>query len=269
MEKWEEYAAEVLQAIDDENYTEGIKYATMCIDAGCKEIKIYSLRGYCYLESGNHQAAIEDFNRYIKKVKNDYLVIVFRGMCYLNIGEHKKALKDFDIGVKNMPDDKDAYFNRGVCLSYLREHRRAIADLDKSEKLGCKEALIWRQRGFCNFSLQNNKEAKKDILHYTTLINTDAYCFYILSKIEEAKEDWHEAIKYVSQAIYLDGENTDYYIDRMHLYNKTDQREKADADFIRANDTDPTKIGFMIGGKFKSLADIRKERGDHAEADDQ
>jgi|ERR1035441_281794 tetratricopeptide (TPR) repeat protein len=258
MKKWEEYAAEALEAMEEDKYEEGIEYATKSIKAGCKEPQIYYIRGFCNLQSHNFDASIKDLDIVIDKDKKNYLARSLRGMCFINKTDYKKALKDFDFSVKHCKDSNMDYYYRGICHSYMNNYALAIKDLDKALETEMVEDLFYRQRGFCHYCLQHLKEAKEDILHYTTLVNTDAYCFFVLSKIETDQKNYHEAIKYISQAIYLDGDNQGYYIERMKLYLMTDQYDKSKVDQERSMSMGLNTMGVMIGGKFISLSDMGK-----------
>jgi tetratricopeptide (TPR) repeat protein len=258
MEKWEEYLDEAGEAWEEENFSECIKWSTKAIDAGCREIKIYSLRGYCNLEIGNYREAVHDLDIYLVKKKGDLMMTLMRGIAHLNLQNLNQALADFNKALKKLTDDKDAYYYRGVTLSYLEKHKMAIKDLDKAVKLGCNEELLYRQRGLSHYCLNQLEAAKNDLIKHTKLRDTDAPCFFILGKIEQESGNLKKAIKYISRAIYIDGEKSEYYISRMHLYLQTDQGEKSTADFHKAMEVNPDHVGMVIGGKFIPINDLGK-----------
>ena len=59
-----------------------------------------------------------------------------RGFCYLNQGQYQKALADFDRGIELTPQVVNLYYNRAHTLAFLGRKSAAAADAKRCEELG-------------------------------------------------------------------------------------------------------------------------------------
>ena len=59
-----------------------------------------------------------------------------RGVVYLNLGQFELAIKDYDEFIKLVPEDAGAYWNRGVAFKGLGNDIEAERNFKKSIELG-------------------------------------------------------------------------------------------------------------------------------------
>jgi len=55
-----------------------------------------------------------------------------RGSAYQFLGEHQLAINDFDKAIQLDPDFGNAYSNRGAAFASQGQHQRAIENYDKA-----------------------------------------------------------------------------------------------------------------------------------------
>ena len=92
-------------------------------------------RGVDYLENGDIENAISEFNIAIEIYPQDAWAYNYRGQAYFTKGEYDQALADFDRAIEMWPEFPEALLARGICLSETGEKKRAIADLEKAIEL--------------------------------------------------------------------------------------------------------------------------------------
>jgi tetratricopeptide (TPR) repeat protein len=133
-------------------------------------------RGRLYAEAGNFQAAIEDFELALATGPEDYAIRQELATTYLQNGQFQEALQQFDMYINrveaekkemlafyspdqtNDPEEKSeyremqkrsetnwnatlamAYNNRGICKGQMRNHRAACVDFRKAYEAGMRE----------------------------------------------------------------------------------------------------------------------------------
>ena len=74
-------------------------------------------RGIAYVELGQYQMAIEDYNKAIR-LKPGIMLQAYnnRGNVYTKLGQYQMAIEDFNKAIRLKPDYAYAYNNRGICL---------------------------------------------------------------------------------------------------------------------------------------------------------
>jgi tetratricopeptide (TPR) repeat protein len=88
----------------------------------------HNSRGVCYVDSGNFEQAISEWNRALE-IDPQY------ADAY-NYDEFDQGIVDLDKAITINPNQADSYWMRGMCLADIGETQRAIADLEKALELG-------------------------------------------------------------------------------------------------------------------------------------
>lgn len=111
--------------------------------------------GIAFIEAGNYQQAINEFNKLIELNPVDHEAYNSRGEAYLKLGNFKQAKEDFNraiISIKkqrkinglpalhNFGLEKIYYRNRGLAYEKLGNKNQAIDDMKTAAKEGDKEA---------------------------------------------------------------------------------------------------------------------------------
>lgn len=96
---------------------------------------VFMHRGSGYVEKGQHDRAIQDFDHAIKLDPNIAGAFNGRGQAYADQGQYDRAIQDYDHGTKLDPSNSypfrgrgDAYYNKG-------QYDRAIQNYDQAIKL--------------------------------------------------------------------------------------------------------------------------------------
>ncbi|MBI4833289.1 MAG: tetratricopeptide repeat protein [Planctomycetes bacterium] len=170
-------------------------------------------RGSVYVELGEAEKALADFNRSIEvePVCNDigYVVYLRRAEIYNHKGDLEKALADFNEAIrifetmpfKSMKELGNAYRARGSQYSENGEYKKAIADLEKAIK----------------FDPENPKSYSYIGAAYASLQDYDKSFYYFNKGIESGK-----------------GYDCRLYIGRGYIYGLRQQSNKTLADFEKA-----------------------------------
>ena len=67
-----------------------------------------------------------------------------RGMVYLNLGQYERAIQDFDQAIHLQPEHADAYASRALAYICLGMEAEAQQDINRAVELGFDRALLER-----------------------------------------------------------------------------------------------------------------------------
>jgi len=87
---------------------------------------------------GRYTGAIADFNTYLDINKGDQNAIFYaaRGDAYLDNGENDLALRDYDHALQLNGSTSAIYLHRGIAYARLMNYSAALADFATSDKIG-------------------------------------------------------------------------------------------------------------------------------------
>lgn len=110
-----------------------------------------------YLQSGQYQKAVENYDKAINK-KPDYINAYFnRGYAYAELGYDNQAIKDYDKVIEINPSDAGAFNNRGTSYERLREYQRALEDYDRAIQRAPDDGMYYENRGRVYLTLGDNE----------------------------------------------------------------------------------------------------------------
>ena len=98
--------------------------------------KVHNLRGIVYLEKGELDKAIEDFNTAINLDGNLAKAYSNRGFAYFRRRDFERAIEDFTAAINMRADYSLAYCNRGEAWLHRTEWDEAREDLTQAKKMG-------------------------------------------------------------------------------------------------------------------------------------
>jgi len=96
---------------------------------------VYLNRGVTYQNTGRSELAIADFTKSISLLPNHQSTFKDRGQAYVKLGQYQLAIADYTEALRLKPDYADAYFNRGVAYDKSGDRQRAIADWDEAVRI--------------------------------------------------------------------------------------------------------------------------------------
>lgn len=175
------YTIRGITYIEIGNYQKAIKDFNKSIQINPDYASVYHYRGKAYEKLGNYQKAIQDFSRVIELLPHKAEAYNNRGLSYKNLGYYQKAIKDFDSAVKLEPRYFEAYNNRGSIHATTGNYKEAIRDFDMAIELNPKAADVYVNRGMLYLNLGSDLQAIKDFQNAARLSDKQAQ-HYLRSK---------------------------------------------------------------------------------------
>jgi len=129
--------------------------------------------GYALYEQKNFENSIKAYS--ISLELNEHaLAYNNRGVAYAKLGEHNRAIEDFNKAIKLNPDDAEAYGNRGLAYAELGEHDRAREDMLRAGNLFTNKGRIEDAIRACGviFKLNIGEESERVIAGYILLLHS-------------------------------------------------------------------------------------------------
>ena len=158
-------------------------------------------RGNDYLDSGQFQRAIEDFDEAIRLDAEHVFAYHDRGIAYANLGQLQRAIADLDEAIRLDPRRSEAYSDRGIFYSSLGQPARAIEDFDEAIRLDPQNALAYNNRGVHYFKLTQFQRAIEDYdeairldLQYADAFAGLAMAYAALGRDAEAQQHFDRAV---------------------------------------------------------------------------
>ncbi|MFY7965931.1 MAG: CDC27 family protein [Chitinophagaceae bacterium] len=118
---------------------ETLKYLFKIVDINPGFIGSYCNIGFKYQGMGEHQKAIDFFDKALKIEKNQPLALNNRGFSKYKIGDLKGGLADIEKSIENYPANSFAFKNRALIYFAMNEYGKGCADLHTAIKLGFTE----------------------------------------------------------------------------------------------------------------------------------
>jgi len=197
----------------------------------------YGQRGWCYMQLGQYEKALEDYNKAEELGQNNAGLYSSRGWTKNHLEQYEDAMIDFNkaIDMESFDGIYETYNGLGNSYRMLEENEEAIKYYDKAIKLNSTYSLAYMGRGFSNNSLENYKEAIKDFTKAIDLELPYSFAYYgrgiaykNLNEAEKAKADFEKAVGF-------DTANSDELIAFKGLsLHELGKYEEAIADFNKA-----------------------------------
>ena len=103
------------------------------------------------------------FHRRVQANPKDTWALSMRGQGWLQIGEPDNAIKDFDECIRLDPTDSEAFINRGVAWVAKRDYDKAIKDYDEAIRLDPRYPVAFKNRGVAWYGKKDYEKAIKDL----------------------------------------------------------------------------------------------------------
>jgi Tfp pilus assembly protein PilF len=127
-----------------------------------RDAQAYINRGLTYLNKGDYDRAIADFNEAIQIDPNNALAYANRGVIYHNKGDYDRAIADYTQAIQLDPKNAMAYYGRGDAFLNKGDNERAIANLNQAIQLDPKNARAYMSRGAAFLNKGDNERAIAD-----------------------------------------------------------------------------------------------------------
>lgn len=165
---------------------------------------------------GQYDAAIADYNEYIKIRPNAASVWFNRGIAYMakaeaamNRSDFEKAAEDLTQAIKLDPKDKDVFINRGnvysrlMVIDFNRYLRLAIDDYTQAIKLDPRSAAAYSGRSRVYEDSNQLDKAFADVNTSIRLNPNDAVPYYTRAKIYTFRNNYKAARTDLEKALQI------------------------------------------------------------------
>lgn len=143
----------------------------------------YYNRGQYYWRTGQHLAAISDYDTAIMLKPLYAPTYINRGLAYFDIGSYANAINDYNRAIGLEPRNADAYINRGNSYIKIGNYKEAINDFDLAIKIEPQYSNSYNNRGLAHYYLGDYTQAGKDLSQAISLNPQDPDAYYNLALV--------------------------------------------------------------------------------------
>jgi lipoprotein NlpI len=132
-------------------------------------------RGNAYVQKGDHDQAIADFDEALKLEPKNASILNNRGNARSDKGESDAAMTDFEAAIKINPRYAAAYFNRANALAAKGETDRALKDYDAAIRNNRRNVNAYIARGALFLATGVTAKARADMSQAARIAPKNAY----------------------------------------------------------------------------------------------
>ena len=198
-----------------------------CIRLDPTDSAAFNGRGYAWEAKREYDKAVKDYDEAIRLDPKYVLAFNNRGVFWGAKGEYDKAIKDFDEAIRLDPKDASIFLNRGCAWCAKKEHNKAIKDLDEAIRLDPQYARAFSARGYTWADKKEQDKAIKDFDEAIRLDPKDALAFSSRGNAWRAKKEYAKAIKDYDEVIRLNPKDASAHYNRSVALMITRQKEAA------------------------------------------
>ena len=183
--------------------------------------QVHINRGRTHADRGEHDKAIEDYNRAMELNQRDPMAYILRGSSYAAKGEQDNTIEDYNRAIALDPREPVAYLRRASSYRAKRQFEKEIEDYNRVLQMKPDRATVYQaylSRG--NF-YANKGEQDRAIEDYNKAItlNPKNPTAYILRGCSyDMKHEYEKGIEDLKKAIALEDPHTYKTLSRVH-YN--------------------------------------------------
>jgi tetratricopeptide (TPR) repeat protein len=167
-------------------------------------------RGLVLRQSGNPQAAIDDYNKALEHSPGDVQALVNRGNALLDTRRFRESIADFDKVLAEEPTNVRAATNRAIAYASIRDYVNAEASFKAVEQYATDNAEFFMNRAIMFVESQQYQKAINDYNSYLALRPRDHQIHYdkgivlnMLGRYQQAVESYTNAININPDKLYF------------------------------------------------------------------
>ena len=228
------YAGRGVAYVEQGNLDLAMKDYNKAIALDSSNAQAYYNRGIVLDQLGQVQRAIEDYSAAIRLNHSFPAAFSNRGMLFAKMGRYDLAIKDFTTAIWLRPGDADDHIRRGGAFKGQGQFARALEDYSMAIALDPGRTEAFNGRGIVYRLMEQFERALAD---YDQAIALDpsfyqAYCnrAVVLGKMGHDEK----ALEEYSKALSLRPDIAQIYLERGQLYAKTGKRDLAMRDYQKA-----------------------------------
>ena len=194
----------------------------------------YNNRGTIYINRGQFEEALRDFNAAIKINPNYLIYYSNRALVHSQLGNDTEALKDLTTALKLNPRYELGYVYRSLIYNLHGEYDKALADLTTAVTIKPSFVLGYYHRGNTNMLIRQYEKAIADFSKAIELDPKNASIYVNRGTTYIQMKKYDNAITDLSKALSLAPNSPDGYFHRGKAYLMSGSAKQAEQDFEAA-----------------------------------
>lgn len=184
---------------------------------------------------------VENLNKAIE-LKPDYFeALKERAWLCFDDGEYEECIEDCDLIVYHSPPNKyfkDALWQKGWALIMMEDYKGAIISFNQSLQIDSNQSSIYLYRGSAKNRINDYEGALIDYNKYLSFDEnkSEPLILIIVGTLYLKLEQFHNAIKFYSEAIQVDNCYSIAYFRRASAFKAINQEMLAESDIKKANE---------------------------------
>ena len=233
-----------MELFGEKQYEDAIRVFTAVVTEDCENFEAYQARGQCHMELHNYSKAITDLRRAAELhpgATKDQQRAVAHYYTHLYAKLELEASSRSPLapaGLEALTLDAWKFYNRALSAYYLSQFEISIADFSIVLELAPTFAAGFRCRGTAFLHLGRFDKAIEDLLESSRLERCPT-TFYNLGLAYGNISQFESAVKYFTQSIALNPNDSASFSNRGISYKSLAQFENAIADFSTALTLNP------------------------------
>lgn len=202
----EELSDKSRELMKEAKYGEAISYLDRLLEQNPEKADAYNMRGVAYLEQGNMEDAVSDFNQALRYDSISYMPVFNRGNAYRQQGQLPEALQDYNQVVRKNPSMPDVYINRSAVLYEMKQYKEARMDLEAALELAPENPMVHLNLAKINLLMEDTEAAKENLKDVLELDSKNSTAFYLLGLALLDEKNEEEACRYFKRSSRLGSE---------------------------------------------------------------
>jgi protein O-mannosyl-transferase len=165
------------------------------------DYRAYNNRGCLYFGTGLTDKSIEDFNKAISINPKYDKAYNNRGFAYIEKTQYDRAIEDYSKAIALNPRYDKAYNDRGVAYLGKNKIDLAIADFNKAIELNPKNEKQYRNRGAAHMAARRFDAARSDLSKAIELDPSDNRAYYNMACLYSLQKNADESCSLLKKAI--------------------------------------------------------------------
>jgi tetratricopeptide (TPR) repeat protein len=160
-------------------------------------------KGTVYLQKGEYDQAISEFNKTLEINPNDAVAYINRGWAYYRKGHYDQAISDCNKALEIDPRVAAAYLTRGAAYNLKGQPDHAISDFNKALEINPRDALAYNNRGWAYLGKDQYDQAISDLDKALEINPKFDLPYYNLGVLYSKKKQYDQAILNFNKALEI------------------------------------------------------------------
>lgn len=206
---WVRFFNQGVPLFNEKKYDEALKYFDKAVIVDSENPEGYRERGVCYLQMGEKDEAVKDFNTVIKADKEvkDLVTRINLALIYFQADDYEKASPLYEEVLKHDPENIMAISKLALIYQQQEKSEMAIKLYEKVTRTKKDDPDLWFNLGILYFQMGRYEEAFKSFNNVVDLNPDDVESLMNLVNSLWKVELCTEAIPYLERIVKLEPDN--------------------------------------------------------------